>query len=302
MCIPALYVSYVLKRTLLFAPSDFGEDRLSQLFSAFGPIARLKFVPPEEKDAPGYGFVQFADSQSASKALDGAFCVFSHVLTPSKKKGTNSTQQHSTLPTLYSHAGLQNYRLDSGDKLYMSVALRRRSSLSDEPTNLYVRNLPKHFTNQDLIQLFRRFGKIQQSRVQQDGIAFVRFETHHQALAAIDHLNDRVLKEYPGQPRLEVRFATRKHAAILYRNQMYAGGPKQNLNNLYIRYLPHNMAQSDLESLFSKYGRISSAKLSHTGIAFVRYVEAEGAERAIKFLHGSRLPNSQEPLVVKLAF
>ena len=68
-------------------------------------------------------------------------------------------------------------------RLTVSPALRRkRSSLSEEPTNLYVKGLPKDITDAKLKQIFQQFGTICQSKVQQDGIAFVRYSSHQEAL------------------------------------------------------------------------------------------------------------------------
>ena len=77
---------------------------------------------------------------------------------------------------------MSSHRLPNGNTLYLSVALRRKSSLSDEPTNLYVKNLPQDWSNADVNNLFSKYGRIRQSRAAGDGIAFVRFETHSEAL------------------------------------------------------------------------------------------------------------------------
>ena len=78
---------------------------------------------------------------------------------------------------------MDGHMFSNGLKLMVSPALRRkRSSLSDEPTNLYVKGLPKDINDERLKQIFQQFGQIAQSKVQQDGIAFVRYTTHQEAL------------------------------------------------------------------------------------------------------------------------
>uniref|UniRef100_A0A8D1B992 ELAV-like protein n=1 Tax=Sus scrofa TaxID=9823 RepID=A0A8D1B992_PIG len=66
--------------------------------------------------------------------------------------------------------------------------------------------------------------------------------------------------------------------------------------NLIVNYLPQNMTQEELRSLFSSIGEIESAKLirdkvaGHSlGYGFVNYVTAKDAERAINTLNGLRL-------------
>merc|ERR1712154_208832 len=77
---------------------------------------------------------------------------------------------------------LEGHIFSTGETIYLSIALRRRSSLSDEPTNLYVKNLPTSWDNDKLRKVFGAYGQIRQSKVVGDGIAFVRFEDHEQAL------------------------------------------------------------------------------------------------------------------------
>lgn len=244
-------------------PSDYGKERLYQLFSKYGQIVRYKFVTPDEPSQPGYGFVQFANRKDAHRAIKN----------------------------------LEGHLFGTGDTIYLSIALRRRSSLSDEPTNLYVKNLPSSWTNDKLRKVFGAYGQIRQSKVVGDGIAFVRFEDHDQALNAIGRLDKQMVEQ---GCKLEVRFATRKTAANAYRLQQIPQ-TKTNENNLYIRNLPKYYNQSSLETLFSNYGKISSAKINDNGIAFVRFAHAEDAKRAIQELNGKKPPQFEEEIVVKLA-
>jgi len=244
-------------------PSDYGKDRLYQLFAKFGSIVRYKFVTPDESTQPGYGFVQFANRKDAHTAIKN----------------------------------LEGHQFATGETIYLSIALRRRSSLSDEPTNLYVKNLPSSWDNDKLRQVFGAYGPIRQSKVVGDGIAFVRFDDHEQALNAIGRLDKQMVEQ---GCQLEVRFATRKTAANAYRLQQVPQS-KSNENNLYIRNLPKNFTQSSLEQLFQAYGKISSAKINDNGIAFVRFAHAEHAKRAIQELNGKRPHGFEEEIVVKLA-
>lgn len=66
--------------------------------------------------------------------------------------------------------------------------------------------------------------------------------------------------------------------------------------NLIVNYLPQNMTQDELRSLFSSIGEVESAKLirdkvaGHSlGYGFVNYVTAKDAEKAINTLNGLRL-------------
>ncbi|XP_056599918.1 ELAV-like protein 1a isoform X1 [Triplophysa dalaica] len=66
--------------------------------------------------------------------------------------------------------------------------------------------------------------------------------------------------------------------------------------NLIVNYLPQNMSQDELRSLFSSIGEVESAKLirdkvaGHSlGYGFVNYLNPSDAERAISTLNGLRL-------------
>ncbi|KAL4656085.1 ELAV-like protein 1 isoform X1 [Arapaima gigas] len=75
-----------------------------------------------------------------------------------------------------------------------------------------------------------------------------------------------------------------------------ADQPKDVRTNLIVNYLPQNMTQDELRSLFSSIGEVESAKLirdkvaGHSlGYGFVNYVNPSDAERAISTLNGLRL-------------
>ncbi|KAF4089469.1 hypothetical protein AMELA_G00066450 [Ameiurus melas] len=75
--------------------------------------------------------------------------------------------------------------------------------------------------------------------------------------------------------------------------------------NLIVNYLPQNMSQEELRSLFSSIGEVESAKLirdkvaGHSlGYGFVNYVNPSDAERAISTLNGLRLQSK----TIKVSF
>ncbi|KAM7541966.1 hypothetical protein Aperf_G00000002195 [Anoplocephala perfoliata] len=68
--------------------------------------------------------------------------------------------------------------------------------------------------------------------------------------------------------------------------------------NLIVNYLPQNMTQDEIKSLFASIGEVESCKLirdkstsQNLGYGFVNYVSAKDAERAITTLNGLRLQN-----------
>ncbi|VDD74986.1 unnamed protein product [Mesocestoides corti] len=68
--------------------------------------------------------------------------------------------------------------------------------------------------------------------------------------------------------------------------------------NLIVNYLPQNMTQEEIKSLFASIGEVESCKLirdkstcQNLGYGFVNYVNAKDAEKAINTLNGLRLQN-----------
>ncbi|BHF67417.1 ELAV-like protein 4 [Sparganum proliferum] len=68
--------------------------------------------------------------------------------------------------------------------------------------------------------------------------------------------------------------------------------------NLIVNYLPQNMTQEEIRSLFASIGEVESCKLirdkttcQNLGYGFVNYVNAKDAEKAIATLNGLRLQN-----------
>ncbi|VDO04956.1 unnamed protein product [Rodentolepis nana] len=74
--------------------------------------------------------------------------------------------------------------------------------------------------------------------------------------------------------------------------------PEDAGTNLIVNYLPQNMTQEEIKSLFASIGEVVSCKLirdkstcQNLGYGFVNYVNAKDAERAITTLNGLRLHN-----------
>ncbi|XP_045081064.1 ELAV-like protein 2 isoform X2 [Coregonus clupeaformis] len=75
-----------------------------------------------------------------------------------------------------------------------------------------------------------------------------------------------------------------------------SGSMEDSKTNLIVNYLPQNMTQEELKSLFGSIGEIESCKLvrdkitgQSLGYGFVNYVDPKDAEKAINTLNGLRL-------------
>ncbi|XP_077903843.1 ELAV-like protein 2 isoform X13 [Ictidomys tridecemlineatus] len=75
-----------------------------------------------------------------------------------------------------------------------------------------------------------------------------------------------------------------------------SGNTEDSKTNLIVNYLPQNMTQEELKSLFGSIGEIESCKLvrdkitgQSLGYGFVNYIDPKDAEKAINTLNGLRL-------------
>lgn len=153
-----------------YLPQQMTDQDFRVLFAQIGDIRSAKII---RKKATGYsygfGFVDYLrpeDAERAIKTLNG------HLVEHKKIK----------------------------------VAFARPSGEDIKQANLYIRNLPPMFNEVDVRELFGPFGKIIQCRIVGNrGVAFVLFDLHEQAMAAIEALDGKVLPG-SGLP-LNVKFA-----------------------------------------------------------------------------------------------
>eukprot|EP01084_Bolivina_argentea_P167361 290473_1 len=246
-------------------PRNYSKDKLYKLFSKYGSVLRYKYVSPKDDSKCPYGFVQFSHPICAQQAIK---CLNGYVLSN-----------------------------NANESIEVSIAaVGRKNALfkSEEPTNLYIENMPNIWNNDILSSVFGKYGNIIQSKITGNNVAFVRFETHTQALNAINHLHKK--------NNMSVRFATCQHKE---NRKIIDNNNNNNNNNLYIKNLPLTYNQADLEKLFSQFGSISSATIindtTKQGVAFVRFKYSENAKKAIKKLNGIKLIGCSKEIVVKYA-
>ncbi|XP_014258067.1 ELAV-like protein 3 isoform X3 [Cimex lectularius] len=195
----------------------------------------------------------------------------------------------------------------------------------ESKTNLIVNYLPQTMTQEEIRSLFSSIGDVESCKLIRDkvtgqslGYGFVNYHRPEDAEKAINTLNGLRLQN----KTIKVSFARPSSEAI-------KGA------NLYVSGLPKNMAQQDLENLFSPYGRIITSRIlcdnitdsldlpGHEdendivrqfvggagdnvpclskGVGFIRFDQRIEAERAIQELNGTIPKGSSEPITVKFA-
>ncbi|XP_057711710.1 ELAV-like protein 2 isoform X3 [Corythoichthys intestinalis] len=170
--------------------------------------------------------------------------------------------------------------------------------VEESKTNLIVNYLPQSMNQDELKSLFGSIGEIESCKLVRDkitgqslGYGFVNYADAKDAEKAVNTLNGLRLQT----KTIKVSNARPSSASIRDAN-------------LYVSGLPKTMTQTELEQLFSQYGRIITSRILvnqvtglSRGVGFIRFDRRAEAEEAIKGLHCQKPPGAAEPITVKFA-
>ena len=145
----------VLVRNL---PKEMDQKGLSDLFSKYCTIKSCKLEVFQDGESRCFGYVQYDQQDAAEKAI----------------KDLNSSMQNGKKIEVQQHVKKED-RQEQGEKF----------------TNLFVQNLPTNYNDNDLKELFGKFGKIDSASVniKKNGTGFVSFKSHEHANAALEATN-----------------------------------------------------------------------------------------------------------------
>ncbi|KAJ8772876.1 hypothetical protein K2173_028053 [Erythroxylum novogranatense] len=251
---------------------------LSDTFSSFGNILSCKVATDSSGQSKGYGFVQFDREDSAQNAIDKL-----------------------------------NGMLINDKQVYVGHFLRRQereSSLNNSKfNNIYVKNLSESSTDDDLKNVFGKYGSITSAVVMRDGngkskcFGFVNFENADDAAKAVEALNGQKFDDkdwYVGKAQKkserELELKTRYEQSLKEVVDKYQGV------NLYVKNLDDSINDEKLKELFSGFGTITSCKVMRDpsgiskGSGFVAFSTPEEATRAQAEMNGKMIVN--KPLYV----
>ncbi|KAI3829608.1 hypothetical protein L1987_03735 [Smallanthus sonchifolius] len=171
---------------------------------------------------------------------------------------------------------------------------------SDESVKLFVGQVPKHMTEEQLAAMLQEFAIVDQVNIIKDkatrasrGCCFVICPSREEADKAVDACHNK--KTLPGAScPLQVK---------------YADGEVERLEHkLFVGMLPKNVSEGEVSALFSQYGTLKDVLIlrgsqqTSKGCAFVKYETKEQAVAAIKGLNGKhKMEGLTVPLVVKWA-
>jgi CUG-BP- and ETR3-like factor len=162
------------------------EDTLKQLFSAYGLVTESKILMDKIANKPkGCGFITYADKHGAETAI-------------------------ATLHEKYTLPG-------SSRPLIVRYSTKQLASGKDGetgPIKLYISNLSKQTTEEEIRNMFSQYGQLiddvvilkdQMSGISK-GVAFVRYNSRAEALNAIQALNEQI-RDKDAANLMQVKFA-----------------------------------------------------------------------------------------------
>lgn len=194
-------------------------------------------------------------------------------------------------------------------------AQERQSKLEEirsQFTNLYVKNVDLEVTQEEFTKLFEPFGTITSAVLTVDdegkskGFGFVNYESHDQAQAAVDAMND---KEVNGK-KLFVGRAQKRNEREEELRRSFEQAKMEKLAkwqgvNLYVKNIDDDWDDDKLRTEFEPYGTITSSKIMRDdkgiskGFGFVCFSTPEEASKAVAELNNKMI--GSKPLYVSLA-
>ncbi|KRX45859.1 Polyadenylate-binding protein 1, partial [Trichinella murrelli] len=323
---------------------DVTEAMLFEKFSHAGPVLSIRVCRDAvTRRSLGYAYVNYQQTPDAERALDTMNFdpVFGRPIRimwsqrdPSLRRSGVGNVFIKNLDKDIDHKAIYDTFSNFGNILSCKVAtdengvskgygyvgkfipraqrMREIGETTRKFTNVYVKNFDESFTDQCLVDLFSKFGKIQSCVVMKEddkskGFGFVSFENPEDAEAAVKEMNEyqlpsgkklyvgRAQKKAERQAELKRRYEMLK----LERIQQYEGV------NLYLKNLDDSVDDAQLRKAFEKFGVITSAKVmtdekgQSKGFGFVCFSSPDEATRAVSEMNNQKLGN--KPLYVALA-
>jgi RNA recognition motif-containing protein len=273
-------------------PSSCDEVDLRQLFSQFGHVQDVFILRDRATQRPkGAAFVTMADAAAADAAIQSL--DNRHALPPqtqplqvrvaeNKGPGQGPGPRHSAAPSRHSAAAGRPQRNSHGRKLFVS-------------------QFPRDYREEDLGDLMRPYGTVEESVVLRDretqegrGAGFVIFSGASACERAIQALDGQLVLPNMRRP-LQVRYADGEVPPP-------AGDPK-----LFVGMVTREATEEDIHNVFAPFGHIEDIFLikkdgQATGACFVKYDSLEACDAAIQELDGRHtFPGANRPVNVKYA-
>lgn len=260
---------------------------LCDTFGAFGKILSCKIAQDDKGKSLGYGFVHYEKQESADASimqLNGKLLndkqVFVGPFIPKKERDRNT-------------GGTRKF------------------------TNLYIKHIRDDVSDDQLKELFSKYGSISSVYLQRDSegrskrFGFVSFEDPEDANSAMAEMQGRDdMPEIQEGKKLYIAPAKKKAERMAELRDKFEKIKMERASryqgvNLYIKNLDDDIDDAELRRAFEQFGTVTSAKVMLTendvsrGFGFVCFSSPEEATKAVTEMNGRILKS--KPLYVALA-
>ncbi|CAM0901789.1 unnamed protein product [Alopecurus aequalis] len=243
-------------------------DKLVELFLPFGKITHARVAADQGTfSGNGYGFVKFADSQSAAEAIA--------VMNGALIEGENLTVGVAGLSSSASSSAVQG------------------SPPEINKARLYVTNLPRSMNADKLVNLFVPFGQISKV-VMNVEYSLVYYADEASAATAVKNMDGYLID---GK-----RLAVRRSGSCITNATESGVKPVREIDmaNLFVGSIPPMVTTDQLVELFRPCGKVVQARLfQHHGYGMVRYDNSSSAADAIDRMDGYQIGG--RTLIVRVA-
>lgn len=198
---------------------DLDDEKLREMFEAFGKITSYKVMVDDCNKSKGFGFVSFEEAEAAEKAVEEL----------------NGKEVNSRLI----YVGRAQKKAERQAELKRKFEMMKIERMSRyQGVNLYVKNLDDTIDDERLRKEFSPFGTITSAKVMMEegrskGFGFVCFSSPEEATKAVTEMNGRIIVSKPLYVALAQRKEDRKaHLASQY-IQRLAGMRMQQVSQVF---------------------------------------------------------------------
>lgn len=172
-------------------PLSWSEEQLQGIVGAYGETTSVLISRDEEGKSKGFAFINFADHEGASAALE-------------ELNGKEVKDDEGETFTLYAAQAQKKQERSRELKRQMDI-MKHEKIMKLQGMNLYVKNLDDDITDDQLREFFAPFGTITSARVMRDesqggiskGFGFVCYSSAEEATRAVAEMNNKVLHTKP---------------------------------------------------------------------------------------------------------
>jgi len=181
-------ISRKLNNNLYFKniPTDHTQDQVREMFAPFGTIKSLVIYKNEKVENSQYGFVCFDDKEGVNKEYGPECCQ--NAITELNNRVVGKDSKDNEIKLYVRHA------LKKTERQMEKTRDTIRYKASKKRCNLYVKNFPGTWTQDDLTNLFQQYGEIEKIRLEKgqtgNSYAFVCFKQPDAAATAKSTLHN----------------------------------------------------------------------------------------------------------------